>query len=203
MHDIWQQILTAWHAQTTLEVIAVLSAIAYLILAIKEHIWCWFFATVSTAVSIYLFHAVMLFSEALLNVFYLIMAVIGWSQWRTGHNHKPQQIQKWPWRKQLPWLALTITCVPLLGFYMQTQNAAFPYLDALTSCFAVFTTFLVVYKVFENWYYWLIIDSLSIYLYWQKGLYLFAALFILYLVLVVIGIQQWSRKYQQQVIVNH
>lgn len=185
-------------ALTWLELIATVTAILYLWLAIKESIWCWFFAFISTALSIYIFHQVNLLSESLLNVFYLVMAVYGWYQWRGGQTHNPRQIQKWPLKKHLLWITVTALCVPFLALYTQQYGAAYPFLDAFTSCFAVLTTVLVAYKVFENWYYWLVIDSVSVWLFWQKELYFFTGLFMIYLIMIVMGIIQWSKSYDQQ-----
>ena len=111
MHDLWVNILSAWQAQSTLEMVAVVAAILYLVLAIRENIWCWLFAFISTGLFIYLYHSVSLFSESLLNVFYLAMAVYGWRQWsqgETNNHHKP--IIKWSWQKHLQLILLTGLC---------------------------------------------------------------------------------------------
>ncbi len=201
--DILNQILVAWTAQSQLEMVAVICGILYLVLVVKENIWCWVFAFVSTSIYIYLFHAVSLFSESLLNVFYLVMAVYGWWQWTKGQDsrirndhHKP--IIKWPWQKHLKLIVITGLCVPILGYYMSSLKADFAYWDAFTTCFAVVTTFLVVWKVFENWYYWLVINSVSAVLMWQKGLFLTASLFGVYLVMILLGIVAWQRASEQQ-----
>ncbi len=197
---MWQQILTAWQAQSNLEVVAVVAAILYLVLAIRENIWCWFFAFISTAIYIYLFHSVSLLSESLLNVYYLIMAVYGWYQWQHGtqtDNHN-RAIVSWPWQLHLKWIALTALMVPLLGMLMQSIGASMPYLDAFTTCFAVFATILVAHKVLENWHYWLVINVVSVYLFASKGLYLTAAMFVLYVILTVIGYFNWTKHYAAQ-----
>jgi nicotinamide mononucleotide transporter len=59
---------------------------------------------------------------------------------------------------------------------------------------AVFATFLVARKVYENWHWWLIIDAASACLYFAKGLYLTVLLFALYLALIVIGMREWRRS---------
>jgi len=199
MHDLWVNILSAWQAQSTLEMVAVVAAILYLVLAIRENIWCWLFAFISTGLFIYLYHSVSLFSESLLNVFYLAMAVYGWRQWsqgETNNHHKP--IIKWSWQKHLQLILLTGLCVPVLGFSMQSVGADYAYWDAFTTCFAVSTTFLVVWKVLENWYYWLVINSVSAVLCWLKGLELITALHVLYLVMTVFGIMAWHKSYHQR-----
>ena len=50
---------------------------------------------------------------------------------------------------------------------------------------------MVARKVLQNWHYWFVIDSVSVYLYASQGLWLTAVLFLFYLVLVVIGFRQW------------
>ncbi len=184
----------------TLEHLAALLAVMYLLLAVRENIWCWACAFLSTALYVYVFYGVALMSESLLNGFYLVMAVYGWWQWRRGGGDRGElPIQSWSWRRPRGVIGATALWVPPLGWYMQTRHgAALPYLDAFTTCFAVVTTFMVARKVLENWIYWFVIDSVSIYLYLVKGLYSTAALFGLYLVLIVLGWRRWRRNFLAQ-----
>ncbi|TDR20656.1 nicotinamide riboside transporter PnuC [Marinicella litoralis] len=198
MFDIWQQIVTAWQAQSTLEVVAVLAAIMYLILAIKENIWCWLFAFISTSLYIYLFHSVSLLSESLLNVYYLLMAVYGWYQWRHGKDQQNRQITSWSVKKHISLIIPTALAVPLLGYAASQYGASMPYLDAFTTCFAVLATVMVAHKVLENWHYWLVINIISVYLFASKSLFLTAAMFALYVVLTVVGYFNWRRHYAAQ-----
>jgi nicotinamide mononucleotide transporter len=198
MHEIWLQILAAWQAQSGLEIIAVLAAIMYLVLAIRENIWCWFFAFISTGIYIYLFHSVSLLSESLLNVYYLLMAVYGWYQWRRGNHHEGRKIISWSFRKHGLLIILTGLMVPLLGYTMNQLGASMPYLDAFTTCFAVLATVMVAHKVLENWHYWLVINVTSVYLFSSKELYLTAAMFVLYVVLTIIGYINWKNIYARR-----
>jgi nicotinamide mononucleotide transporter len=74
---------------------------------------------------------------------------------------------------------------------MSRTDAAFPYFDSFTTVAAIVTTYMVARKVLENWLYWFVIDSISVYLYLARGLTLTALLFVLYLVLIVIGWRRW------------
>ena len=49
-------------------------------------------------------------------------------------------------------------------------------------------------KVLENWIYWIVIDATSIFLYLDRGLYLYAGLFVAYLVIAVFGYFGWRRS---------
>ncbi len=61
------------------------------------------------------------------------------------------------------------------------------------------TTILVVRKVLENWLYWIVIDALAAFVYLDRGLYVSALLFALYVVIVVIGYCKWRRDYMLNV----
>lgn len=180
-----------------LELAAVVLAILYLLLAVRENLWCWAAAFVSTAIFLYLFYAARLYMESALQVFYLAMAVYGWTQWRYGGSGGALglPITRWPWRVHLPAVAAILALSLVSGWLLAGHTqAAFPYLDSFTSWAAVWSTYLVARKKLENWLYWIVIDSLSIYLYLQRGLSLTALLFALYVVICVFGYLGWQRR---------
>lgn len=195
-----ENIAAAFHAMSAWELVAVILALAYLILAMKERIECWYAAFVSTVIYTFLFWDVNLLMESALQIYYLAMAVYGWWQWRQ-HSDKEEDlhIHTWPLKQHLLVLASLILLVLLSGYLLsENTNAALPYLDSFTTWGAVVTTYMVTRKVLENWLYWIVIDGAGIYLYWDRELYLTAGLFVLYVILVVIGFMQWLPRYRQQ-----
>ena len=181
---------------------AVSLGVAYLVLAMREHIACWYAAFLSTAISVYVFWQVSLLMESTLNVYYMAMAVYGWYQWRQGASSdlggaQPRVLPVSTWTVGQHALAVAaIALATLISGYLLSQNstAALPYLDSFTTWGSVLTTYMVARKILENWIYWFVIDAVSIGLYLDRGLYLYAALFALYLVLVVFGYRSWSRS---------
>ncbi len=200
MNGLPELVAIQLRALSALEAIAVLAAVAYLLLAIRRNIWCWFFAAVSTAIYVGLFIGAKLYMESLLNVFYLAMAVYGWYVWRAGGNRESElPVTKWPLPAHAAAVAGIAAAAALIGFLLDRySDAAFPYADSATTVAAIWTTFLVARKVLENWWYWLAIDSVSIYLYWARDLQLTALLFVLYVALVPIGLVAWRRAYAEQ-----
>ena len=75
-----------------------------------------------------------------------------------------------------------------------STDAAWPFLDSFTTWASVFATFMVARKVLENWIYWIVIDALSILLYADRSLYVYAALFAAYVVIAVFGYLSWRRS---------
>ena len=200
MQDFIEGIIGQTSVMTAWEGLAVVLAIAYLLLAMRESRWCWYAAFISTAIYTVLFWQVSLLMESVLNVYYMAMAVYGWSQWRRKDDAEkitqPAAIHRWRWPQHVAALAV-ITGAALVSGYLIAANteAALPYLDSFTTWGSVVTTFMVVRKVLENWIYWFVIDVVSIFLYLDRGLYLTAALFAAYTVMVVFGFFAWRKAY--------
>jgi len=193
MDNILQNITAAFFAQSWLEVVAVVTAILYLVLAVRENKWCWLFGFISTAIYVYLFYHVSLLSESLLNFYYLIMAVYGWIQWNKKDPVTQVKITR---LRHSTHIKVGLTCAvltPIIGYFMQKLGASFPYIDAFVAILAVAATLMTAKKIFENWHYWLVVDVISIYLFWQKEMYLTALLFVVYIVLIFVGIRHWKR----------
>lgn len=176
----------------SLETIAVIAAMAYLILAIRQNIWCWAAALASTACYLQVFYVARLYMESGLQVFYIGMAIYGWYQWRRGDQGKGRTVSTWTpgQHARAISLILVLTLVSTLGLARFT-DAAMPLLDSLTTWGSVIATYMVARKILENWHYWFVIDSLSIYLYLSRDLHQTALLFVVYLVLIVVGLRAW------------
>ena len=184
---------------TPAEIVAVVMAVAYLLLAIRQNIWCWFCAGVSTAIYVWLFFGAKLYMESALNTFYFLMAIYGWYVWRSGRSDGHERpVVAWPIRTHAIAIALVIFASAASGYLLSTRtDAAFPYIDSLTTWAAIWATFLVARKVLENWWYWLVIDVASVFIYWSRDLGLTSLLFILYVIMIPFGIVSWTRSYRE------
>ena len=185
---------------TSWEMLAVFLSVSYLILAIKQSLWCWPAAFISTLIYSILFFDASLLMDSALNIFYLIMAVYGWYSWKYG-NVKNQnvelEISTYGLTKNIQIILALIVLSLGLGYIMANYTSAdFAYLDTFTTVFEIFTTYTLTKKVLENWLYWIVIDSVSIYIYVNKGFYLTAVLFALYNILAFVAYNNWKKEYE-------
>jgi len=132
--------------------------------------------------------------EAALNAFYAAMAVYGFRQWQRGRDGAVLAVCRWPIARHLAGALGVIVLSAVSSYYLRRFTpAAWPFVDSMVTWSSVFATFLVARKAYENWHWWLVIDSVSLCLYFTRRLYLTMLLFALYLVLIVIGMRQWRR----------
>jgi nicotinamide mononucleotide transporter len=200
-----QEIIQAVHQMSGWEITAALLGVAYILLAAKESQWCWLFAFLSTLVYTALFWEGQLPMQALLNFYYMGMAVYGFWLWRTqvtqkhGAQTEALQISRWRGWQHAAFIAIGIVISALVSLYLQkTGQSQSPVLDAYTTVFSVMNTWLMAKKILENWLYWVVIDSAATVLYVQTGYYATAVLFVLNTLLAIAGFISWVKLYRKQ-----
>jgi nicotinamide mononucleotide transporter len=161
---------------------------------------CWPAALISGALFLVLFYDARLYMEAALQIFYIAMAVYGWHQWRLGGTeHTGVTITLWSARAHVVTIVAVILLSAAFGAALAARtDAALPYADSFTTIGALVATYMVTKKVLENWIYWFVLDTVSVFVYVARELYLSALLFLLYLVLIVIGYRRWRRDFDAE-----
>ena len=182
-----------------LEIIAVILSIAYTVLAIKENIWCWLMALLSVSIYFYLLIDAKLYAESGLQVFYFFMALFGIYQWKYGSKHKELPLSEYSLSTHVfIFIGGAIAVAALSTGLIKYTSAALPVVDSFTTVFSIIATYMVTKKIISNWAYWIVIDIISIFMYYDRGFHLTAGLFVAYTILAVWGIVQWKRAYAKQ-----
>ncbi|MGB1004737.1 MAG: nicotinamide riboside transporter PnuC [Salibacteraceae bacterium] len=185
---------------TILEVLGVAFNLLYLILLIQEKIVCWIFGIIGSVISIWLFYRMQLFSESILYIYYVVIGFYGYYTWnKRGKNNEILTISEW----KLPSHVLTIFIGLFAGYglgyyfdtYTQAQNA---YFDAYTTIFSFIASYMEAKKILSSWYFWIIINGATIFLYSSRGLDIYSMLTIVYFITSFIGYFNWKKKYGLQ-----
>ena len=195
-----QDLLTQLRATTPNEAIAAALGLAYLLLAMRRSLLCWLCAFVSTAIYLVLFARAALYMQSLLQVFYLVMAVVGFLDWRKGRTEAAGVlIRTWSLQQHV-FAVIAVAIATLINGWLLARHtdAVAPYLDSFVTWSSVVTTWMVARRVLENWLYWIAVDAIAAYLYFTQGLLVTTALFVIYLGIVVRGYFVWRKEYRSQ-----
>ena len=180
------------------EIVAAILAIAYLLLAMLQDIRCWVAWIISSLMYFFVMYSANLYMEALLQIFYIFIGLYGLYQWRFKADVKDAlKITTWSVKNHLIVISALVFLTSLSGYILTIYTAAAsPFIDAFTTWGAIAASYLVAKKILENWFYWFVIDFVSVFLFISRELYPTALLFIVYLVLVVIGYSAWRKSWQ-------
>lgn len=176
------------------EVFGFVTGAASVWLAVKENVWNWPFALANALFFFVLFFQNQLYGQMGLQVIFFSLAVLGWYRWlRGGEHHTPLHISRITPRLAVLMAVVTVVATAGMTIYLRRTNDAAPFLDGLTTVLSLVGQYLLTRKIIENWHVWITADILYIYLYLSQGLYLTAVLFVIFLLMCIAGVREWSR----------
>jgi len=179
-----------------LEITAVAFGLANVYLTVRQNVWCWPVGIVMVSLYIYIFFGAKLYSDALLNVFFLVMQFYGWYYWGKAVEHAKSVVPVRRFRpRDLATTAVAIVAgAGALGTFMHLRtDAALPYPDALTTSLSVAAQILMTRKIIDNWALWIVADVLYVGIYAAKELYWTCGLYVVFLLLCIEGYREWRR----------
>jgi nicotinamide mononucleotide transporter len=178
----------------TLEIIANLFNAASIWLAGRNSIHTWWTGICGCALFAWIFYDARLYADVTLQGFFIASCCVGLWRWRRGaHTQAEAPIRSLSSRKRV--LYGIITTGLSLGYAWVLQhytNAALPYIDSLVLGFSVLGQGLLVARVIENWWCWILVNTLAVPLYALRELYVTAALYACFWVNGWIALRHWQ-----------
>lgn len=177
------------------EAIAVALGLANIMLIVRRSPWNYPFGIAMVVLYARIFWDARLFSDAGLQVFFLVVQLYGWLNWiRHRESDGTVIVRELGPPHRLAWVAASLLIALGWGAVMaQFTTASLPYWDAAVAMLSVAAQLLMTWRYVENWWWWIAVDVLSVGLYAAKGLWLTSGLYTVFLVLAVVGLLQWRR----------
>jgi nicotinamide mononucleotide transporter len=190
-------VVCVWLSATPLEMVATLAGLLCVWLTAKENIWCWPIGLINVGCFFFMFYGAKLYADMTLQVIFFILSIQGWIVWLTKRQQAEVRPTKRLSQKLGSILAGIFVVLTIAWGYMLSEftDGSIPYLDALIATLSIVAQFLLSNKILENWYVWIVVDVLSIGMYWYKGLYSVAFLYVVFLVIAVYGLLSWKKTY--------
>lgn len=181
-----------------LQTVALVMGIVFMILQVLQHKWMWYFnlATSVAAIAVTLMNS--LWASSALNAYFIVMSVIGIFSWKKlaekdGGKDRVRLVR--PTSKMLI-ISILVAVVLFVGLWqilLVTKDSS-PLLDSLTLVLSALATLWLTKSYKEQWYVWIVADTIAVAMYVSQGLWGMAALFFFYVVSSVVGLVHWSRK---------
>lgn len=191
---------------TTPQLIALITGVVYVVLAVVEKPLCWVFGIVSCALIAWEdFTNFRLYADGVLQLFYVAMGFWGLYQWQFAPKKAGVlPITRWNGGKHMITIAAALLIsVPLWMLLDEFTDAVYGYIDSATTLLSLAATWMLVKKVLSNWAYWIVIDAVYVVMFLDRGGHLVALLYVIFLVVAVFGYIAWSRSYRVQAVVEN
>lgn len=167
----------------------------------KASAWNFFWGILNSLILGVVFLDQKLFADSALQVVFIVLSVQGWWQWSTRGNPQTEGFRSTSLREQTRLLGVAIAVALLLWLVLVELRGSAPPLDALITALSLCAQWQLNRRQVSSWYWWIAVDLISVPLYWSRGLYLIAGLYVVFLALCVHGLRNWqqTRRAQPQV----
>jgi len=177
-----------------------LTTIVGIWLTTRRNLICWPVVLIAEVLYMIVFFRVRLYSDALLQVFFIGFTLYGWWYWLRGVREEGE-VRVAP--LSLASLAIAIALgIPgsfILGTLAKHLHAALPYLDAVLMSYSLVATWWQARKHIANWWLWIAVDLVYIGEYIYKDLWVTALLYAGLVALAVLGLRDWRRAAAESV----
>ena len=171
----------------------------------RRNILTWPVGIVSVIAFAAIFYQLRLYADALEQIYYVGASSYGW--WHWSRSRAPDQTVHVSYSSRsalLVWGACTSAVAILAGIALTRvhrwsptlfpEAAAFPYLDGLTTVMSLVAMWLMARRRIESWVYWIVVDCVGVWLYFEKGVKFIALLYVVLLTMAALGFFRWSRR---------
>lgn len=177
-----------------LEITATVTTLFGIWLTTRRDMLCWPVVLAADFLYLVVFFRARLFSDTLLQGFFVAFTVYGWWHWWRGVRAEgevrvvPLSLRGW-----LGGLAVGAVGAVFLGWLMVRVGAALPRLDATLTSYSLVASWWGARKHIANWWLWIVVDVVYVGEYLYKDLRLTALLYLVLVGLAVLGLRDWHR----------
>lgn len=177
-----------------IEAAAALLGVANVTLVVRRSLWNYPFALAMVALYAWVFFQQRLYSDALLQLFYIAVNLYGWWNWRNAKHGGVVPVVWLSSRARVAWSGGAALAVLAWGAVMAaTTDADYPWWDGAIAVLSIAAQLLQSRRVWECWLLWILVDLLAIPLFAVKELWLTAGLYGLFLALSLWGAVDWKK----------
>jgi nicotinamide mononucleotide transporter len=181
---------------SSLEIFAALITIVSIVLTAVENIWCWPTGVVSVVLYAWVFWQARFYANAGLQIVFLALIIYGWYEWlHGGKNETELQVSRTPLWGWVVTIVLGAAATGVAAWWMRAHtDSPMPLADTGTTAFSIVAEAMTARKWIENWLIWIVVDSVSTWMFVVQKLYPSAILYGLFVPLAVWGWIAWRKS---------
>lgn len=190
-----------------IEIVAVVFGVLSVWYAYKENIWVFPLGIINVSIYIYICISTQLYANAGINVVYFLTNVYGWYNWsRINEDQESLQISRNSTLQNIFWFSAAIALYGVIVWILHWANqddpiylhSILPWIDGMNASFFLCATILMTIKKIENWWFWIAGNILSIPVYLSQGLYFTSLQYAIFLVLAIMGLREWNKRWGER-----
>lgn len=180
-----------------IEIFAAVTGVLYVILEILQKNSMWVVGILTGMACAFSFGVQHVWASMGLNIYYLVMSVVGLIQWRKASQQVGEgEIHLAPLTPKVclfSAVAFVVGSLVLIQILKATRDTA-PRLDAVAAILSVIATWWLAQSYLQQWLLWIVADILTTVLCITTGQYWMAAMYLAYTLSAVYGYFHWKKR---------
>ena len=198
-----------------LGIFTLVTGVLFLILEIRQNNWMWLFQLLSSAAAMVSFLMESLYASSALNLYYVVMAFVGFVQWRKDEQVGRQgpaaegtnsaigsgekvvaggiHLRRLSLKVALNSLAVLILGTVAIFFLLRLLKDPMSVTDAGVTVLSGIATWWLAKSYPEQWVLWIVADALSAFICLNQGMTAMGILYIIYTLSAVYGYWHWKK----------
>lgn len=184
-----------------LDILKVGVGLVYLYLEYNAKKSLWIASVIMPAIGMWLFYNKGLYADFAINIYYLVIAVYGYITWNKKNAKDKPELPISHIRPATAavltgtWAALWCAIAWVLGTF---TDSTVIWLDSFTTSLSIMGMWMLARKYIEQWWVWMVVDAVYVYLYYYKGIYFSGTLYAFYTVMAILGYFRWKKMMKEK-----
>ena len=198
-----------------MQIFTLLTGVIYIVLEVRQKNLMWVVGIATSLAAMWVFFRQGLYASFGLNTYYFITAFIGLWQWRRNRETISSQLEVKVTDsdediivlKRLPFSTVVISAVvSVVGIFALSYGMSYLHrigildenpmslLDSAATVLSAVATWWLVRSYRQQWWLWIVADTLSVVLCAMQGMWWMAVLYLAYVAAAVYGLHYWKLK---------
>lgn len=179
-----------------LEILAATTGLLNVYLLARNNMWNWLFGIIAVILYIAIFFQVKLYADMCLQLVFIVLQAYGIYQWLYGGVKKSRlKISNTPQNVYYMIFMMSIFLFGSITFILvRHTDSTTIYLDSITTSLSLVAQFMMCRKWIQHWWLWMIVNFISIGMYFGKDLYFTTGLYVILFFFCFYGYITWKRE---------
>jgi len=185
------------------EIIGAITGLIYLYYEYKADIKMWPAGIIMSSFYTFVFIQAKFYAFACINIYYILAAIYGWVRWNRNKsgNVEDKGIAHTPVRYILPISLITVSIFILITYILISHtDSPVPYGDSFVTTLSIVSMWMLAHKFAEQWLLLVVLNIVSIGLYFWQNLYPTSTMYLIYAVVSVLGYIKWKKMIRKEVL---
>ncbi|MDR3116893.1 MAG: nicotinamide riboside transporter PnuC [Bifidobacteriaceae bacterium] len=186
-----------------LEITAFCFTSIYIVLELFQKKFMWIIGIFSALFYILTFYYSKIYADMGFNIYYLIMSFYGLILWMNESKNFKQKSKIIYYRTLNKLTILYLLLAEIIIFLSlwlilsHLTDSPIPAADALLTSLNIIGTFMLTKRYLFQWHIWIIVNILSIFIFFNRALFLTSVLYAIYTITAFIGFLKWKNHGQK------